>query len=371
MIKLLLPLALAVASPVTAQNCFDGDFGTRLGGEEFDVIFQIQPIGFPFPIGGVNYNDIHVTTHGFATLSNNGVPAPPLVTTLFEPTLANFFGGPPKVCALYADIVVPEGSVYIKSTPTQCTVTWENAECYFVDPQVLFTLQMTLYPSGVVRFTYGPGVTNNSAFVGTSAVFGICGITPGGGATPIPAVDLSAGGATTTATTYEIWVVANTFDMANNSLLMTPTFPGYSYSLQGAPTSCAAKSNYGAGCDGLELGGHGLPTIGNSSFNLIVSGIPIVSPVALLAFGNVVVDPGVSLSFLGMPGCEAYTNLGIGIFNSGMVSSQRSEFALAIPNNPAINGTVLSAQALSLSATILPLGFASSNGTRLVIGLGH
>src|SRR5262245_26849988 len=122
--KLLLSLALVV-SPVAAQNCFDGDFGIELGGATYDVIFPQQSIGFAFPLGGVTYTDIHVTTHAFVTLSNNGTPAPPAIATLYTPTTANFMAGPPKVCALYADIVEPNGEVWIKTSPTQCTVTWK------------------------------------------------------------------------------------------------------------------------------------------------------------------------------------------------------------------------------------------------------
>lgn len=368
--KLLLSLSLVVASPVAAQNCFDGDFGTKLGGATYDVIFPIQPIGFAFPLGGATYTDIHVTTHAFVTLSNAGVPAPPAVATLYTPTTANFMAGAPKICPLYADIVVPNGEVFIKSSPTQCTVTWRNAECYFVTPLVLFTLQMTIYPSGMVRFVYGPGVTNNSTFGGSSDN-GIAGITPAGGAALPAMVDLSAGGSTTTDTTYENWVTANTFDMASNTLLMVPTVPGYTYTLLGAPASCASTANYGTGCDGLALTGVGLPSLGNSNFTLRTSAIPIVSPISFVGFGGTVVNPGVPLAIIGMPGCFAFTDLTIGLFLSGPIAAGVSDFVLGIPSSPAIVGTLLSSQAVSFSAVILPMGFASSNGTSITIGNGY
>jgi hypothetical protein len=324
-------------------------------------------------LGGLTFSDIHVTTHGFVTLSNAGVPTPPTSTstTLYTPTTANFIAGPPKVCPLYADIVAPNGEIFIKSSATQCTVTWSNVECYFVTPLVLFTLQMTLYPSGMVRFTYGPGVTNNSTFGGVSDN-GIAGITPAGGATLPAAVDLSAGGATTTDTTYDNWVVANTFDMANNTLLMIPTVPGYSYTLLGAPANCAATANYGTGCDtpAMAITGVGLPSIGNSNFTLRSSNIPVISPISFVGFGTAVVNPGVPLSIIGMPGCFAFTNLDIGLLSSGPVVSGNSDFILAIPANPAIVGTVLSSQAVALSLAT-PFGFASSNGTSINVGYGH
>jgi hypothetical protein len=368
--KLLVSLALVVSSPVAvAQNCFNGDFGTKLGGSTYDQIFPIQSLGFAFPLGGNTYTDVHVTTHGFVTLSNAGVPAPPATSTLYNPTTANFMAGAPKIAAIYTDVVVPVGEVFLKSTGSQCTITWRNAECYFVLPEVLFTFQMTLYPSGMVRLTYGPGVTNNSTFGGSSDN-GIVGITPAGGAALPPQVDLSIGGSSTNNTTYENWVTANTFDMANNTLLMIPTFPGYTYQTLGAPTNCAATADYGTGCDGLALTGIGLPSLGNSNFTLRTSNIPIVSPISFVGFGGTVINPGVPLVIIGMPGCFAYTDLNIGLLSSGPVVSGVSDFVLAIPASPSIVGTVLSSQALSLSVNILPFGFASSNGTSITVGNG-
>ena len=371
--KLLLSLALVVSPPAAlAQNCFDGDFGTLLGAALFDEVFPIQPIGFPFPLGGVSYSDIHVTTHGFVTLSNAGVPNPPIGTSsmLYEPTTTNFIAGPPKVCALYADIVAPNGEIFIKSSASQCTVTWRNVECFYVTPLVLFTMQMTLYPNGTVRFSYGPGVTNNSSFGLPESDDGIVGITPAGGATLPPEVDLSAGGTSITSTTYENWTTANGFDMASNTLLMVSTGPGYTYALLGAPASCAATANYGAGCDNLALTGIGLPSLGNSNFTLSTSNVPFVSPISFVGFGTTVINPGLPLAIIGMAGCSAYTDMNIGLFTGGPVVSGVSDFVLAIPSSPSIVGTVLSSQALSLS-TLTALGFASSNGTSLTVGYGH
>lgn len=370
--KLLLSLALVASSPVAlAQHCFDGDFGTRLGGATFDEVFPIQPIGFPFPLGGVTYADIHVTTHGFVTLSNAGIPIPPVSTSmmLWTPTTANFIAGPPKICALYADIVAPNGEIFIKSSASKCTVTWRNVECYFVTPLVLFTMQMTLYPTGTVRITYGPGVTNDSTFGGVSDN-GIAGITPAGGATLPSPVDLSAGGASANDTVFDNWVTANTFDMANNTLQMVPTVPGYSYSLLGAPASCASTADYGSGCDSLALTGIGLPSLGNSNFTLRTSNVPAVSPISLVGFGATVINPGVPLAIIGMTGCSAYTDLNIGLFTSGPVGFGVSDFVLAIPSSSSIVGTVLSSQALSLSL-FTALGLATSNGTSVTVGYGH
>jgi hypothetical protein len=95
-----------------------------------------------------------------------------------------------------------------------------------------------------------------------------------------------------------------------------------------------------------------------------------VSPIAFVGFGTAVINPGVPLAVIGMSGCSAFTNMDIGLFTSGPVIGQASNFPLAIPASPSIAGTVLSAQGVSLSLATAAL-LASSNGTQLNIGFGH
>lgn len=359
---LLAPLAVA-------QNCFDGDFGTLLSTSPADVVLPIQPIGFPFPLGGTTYTDVHITDHGYVQLSNAGVPAPVGGAALYTPTTANFIAGSPKVCALYSDIVgTGGGTIYIKSSPSKCTVTWINMQNYGIaSPR--FDFQLTLYPTGDVRIVYGPGCTNNSTFGGVSDN-GIVGITPGNNAVLPASLDLSAGGASIDPTVYENWATAATFDMANNTLLMVASNPGYAYVTLGAPNNCASVGNYGAGCQGMAMAGNGRPSLGNASFSLTVSGIPAVSPVAFVGFGTVVVNPGIPLASIGMSGCTGYTNLDLGLFGSGPVAAGASQFVLPIPVSPALAGTVLSSQGVALT-TATSLGLAASNGTQITLGFGY
>jgi hypothetical protein len=76
---------------------------------------------------------------------------------------------------------------------------------------------------------------------------GLTGACIGGGATLPAASDLSAGGVTPDNTLYEIWPVANTFDMASQYLHQIATLPGWVY-LNGVPANCASTANYGTGC---------------------------------------------------------------------------------------------------------------------------
>lgn len=371
--KLFLSLALVASSPVAvAQNCFDGDFGTLLGTSVQDWVSPMQVIGFPFPLGGTTYTNIHISDHGLAYLSNAGVPVPPATNdpVLYTPTTVNLMAGSPKVCVLYADIIATGGgTIYISSSPTECVITWRSMQ-NFGFAALRFNFQIALYPSGLVRFVWGPGCTNNSTFGGSSDN-GIVGVSVGGAAALPPAVDLSAGGATIVDTTYENWTLPLTFDMASNTLLMVGTAPGYTYTLLGAPAACAATSNYGTGCDGLAMTGRHLPSLGNSNFILRLSTIPVVSPVAFVGFGDVVVTAGIPLGFLGIPLCSAYTNMNIGLFTSGPVVSGVSDFPLAIPSTPSIVGTLMSAQGVSLSLVNPAFPFATSNGTQILIGNGY
>lgn len=134
-------------------------------------------------------------------------------------------------------------------------------------------------------------------------------------------------------------------------------------SLRGAGGSTSTTA-YGVGCDGLALAANGLPQLGNASFALLLSGVTAASPVGVFAFGSTAVNPGVDLTVIGMPGCSAYTSLDIGLFTGSLVANGVSTFPLAIPNNPALTGSVLASQGVAFSAAT-PLGLAASNGLLL------
>ncbi|MFN9304678.1 MAG: hypothetical protein ACK6DT_01235, partial [Planctomycetota bacterium] len=151
-----LPLALSalLAAPLAAQSCFVGEFGTSLGYGTTDTVYPIRPIGFAFPLNGTTYTDIHVNDHGFVELSNAGVPTP-LGSgngALYTPTTANFTAGAPKIAPLYSDMqLAGGGECFLNATPTQCTVTWWNAQSYGI-PSPRFSFQLVLEPNGIIRF---------------------------------------------------------------------------------------------------------------------------------------------------------------------------------------------------------------------------
>ena len=125
---------------------------------------------------------------------------------------------------------------------------------------------------------------------------------------------------------------------------------------------------YGTGCDGLIATNLGLPSVGNNLFEIQVTNVPVVSPIAFVAFGSVVVDPGIDLTVIGMAGCFGYTSFDLGLYATAPVIGGVGSFVLPIPNNPTLVGSSLAAQGVSLSLTTA-LSLASSNGLSLTIGL--
>ena len=246
--KLLLALVAVTATPVLAQNCFHTAAPGVLLGSAQDVVFPMQPIGFAFPLAGATYTDIHVSDHGLVFLSNGGVPAPPASGSprLYTPSTATLTIGAPTICALWSDTIgTAPGAVHLDSSPAGCTVTWHNVQSYGL-PTPRFSMQMKLLPSGAVEFAWSASATNDSVFGGASQA-GLVGITPGGGA-PLPAgLDLSAGGATTANTCFQLFPTANGFDMQNVGLLLVPTSPGWIAVPLGSAV-CAAARDYGRGC---------------------------------------------------------------------------------------------------------------------------
>lgn len=129
----------------------------------------------------------------------------------------------------------------------------------------------------------------------------------------------------------------------------------------------AAVNLYGTGCDGMGLANTGTPSLGNATFQLDVVNVPAISPVAFLAFGSGVVNPGIDLTFLGMPGCSSYTSFDLGLYGSGPVVGGNSAFVLPIPIDPNLAGVTFASQGVALSLAT-PFGLATSNGAELVFG---
>lgn len=174
------------------------------------------------------------------------------------------------------------------------------------------------------------------------------------------------------------------FELANGNVIWTNGSGAWIYNVATATSSqvvtgscyhlnlfgggpAAAATPFGSGCQGLALAGNGLPQLGNPNFGLLLASVPATSPIGLFAFGSTIVNPGLDLTALGMPGCTGYATLDVGIFSGSLTAGGQSTFALPIPNHSALAGQVLASQGLALTPTT-PLGLIASNGVSLTLG---
>ena len=84
-------------------------------------------------------------------------------------------------------------------------------------------------------------------------------------------------------------------------------------------------------------------------------------------FGDMAIDPGTDLTPFGGAGCFAYTNANLG-FVTEAIAGGSSTTSIAVPNSTALFGAELSAQGTAASSLSPGLGFATSNGLRVVVG---
>lgn len=372
MIRLLSFLSATwIAVSVAAQGCL-APVGTGIGAGP-DIVLPMQAIGFAFPFGGTTYTHIHVCDKGYAFLSNNGVPAPP-TNGDFSATAAEFVQGGPRLAPLWSDVQVLPGNaaqVFVDAQPGMCTVTWDRAQIYMSGQSggTLFNLKMTLLPTGEIVFDYDGRATNGSIPTQASWQVGIVGVTPGGGVPQPGSSDLSSGVALATVNTvYEVFPLNGDFDMPGTTVHLVPLSPGWAVVV--SPNGCATTVDYGAPCTGesLSVTANGLPLVGNAGFGLEIAGAPNTLPAAFLFFGDQQVQPGIPLSGIGMPGCEAYTNANLGsVAVTIALPAGTGSQPFPIPANQALVGIQLTTQAVALSPSTA-LGLVTSNGTLFRVG---
>ena len=363
--------ATLLAASAAAQGCLP-PVGNGIGVGP-DIVLPMQAIGFAFPFGGTTYTHIHVCDKCYAFLSNNGVPAPP-TTGDFSATPAELVQGPPRLCPLWSDIQVLTGNqaqVFLESTPTVCTVTWDRAQLYMSGQSggTLFNVQMRLFSTGEILFDYDGLATNGSNSSVATWQVGVVGVSPGGGVTLPSSSDLSSGSVVTTVdTVYEEFPVQGAFDMSGTTVQLVPLNPGWAVLV--SPNGCASSVDYGMPCTGetLSVTANGVPLVGNAAFALEIGGVPNILPAAFLFFGDQQLLPGIPLAGIGMPGCEGYTNASLGsVTVSIALPAGTGTQPFPIPNNPGLAGVELTTQALALSPST-PLGLISSNGTLFRVG---
>jgi hypothetical protein len=102
------------------------------------------------------------------------------------------------------------------------------------------------------------------------------------------------------------------------------------------------------------------------NWTITTTGVDPLSPITVTFFGTARVNPGLDLGFLGAPGCSSYINIILDGLTGTTVGTS-STINVAIPNNPALGGFVLTAQSVCLTLQNA-LGLRTSNGLEGTVG---
>lgn len=125
--------------------------------------------------------------------------------------------------------------------------------------------------------------------------------------------------------------------------------------------SATLPGSFPVGQPDLQLGATP-PTLGSTCV-MTTTNVPATGILALQALSLAQLNPGLSVGFLGMPGCTAYANLDAVYTIS--VSGGVASFSLPIPNQANLAGFNLTAQSSVLDPTANAFGFINSNGVLL------
>jgi hypothetical protein len=250
-----IPLSMTLLVATGAAQCYEPDHGVlapRAGfaaGVGDDVMFDLQPMNFAFPMGGVaaSYTHAHVQSNGVMFLTTGAVSGGTTTGYSTNPAtqLSNLQGlafEPPRIAPMWRDLdmlAANGGGVFVNNTiPGKFVATWMNAVQYGTTAPV-FTLQVQLFATGEVHFFFDGNIASTSAT--------ITGLSQGNAIAAVPGVDLTAatGNSGTTQLLFEQFP-ADTIDLANKFIHFAPNVLG---GYDQTATDCGAfNRNYGAGC---------------------------------------------------------------------------------------------------------------------------
>jgi hypothetical protein len=252
---LLVPLTTLILATAASAQGFEPSLGVlapRTGfpaGYGDDVLFDVQPLNFAFPMGGVAamYTHAHIQSNGVIFLTDG---APSGATTNGYSTapatqLANLrglAGEPPRIAPLWRNLdnlADNGGGVFFNNTiPGKFVVTWSNTVQQGTKAPV-FTVQAQLIATGEVHFFYSESAVSSEAT--------IAGVSQGNAIAAVPGVDFTAptGNSGTTKLLYEQFP-ANALDLPSKFIhFARNVFGGYDQTA----TDCGAFNRaYGKGC---------------------------------------------------------------------------------------------------------------------------
>lgn len=265
------------------------------------------PFTLPYP-GGTT-TTLLVCSNGFVSpAASNG--------TGFSPSASGLLGGAPRWCALWHDLNpggAGSGPVRYEATATEARVTFDAVNNFSGGGTATF--QFRFQPNGTVHVVWG-------AVIAAGNGYGV-GWSPGGVSVDPGMADLSAQLAT--------------------------------------PTSLCATAFLG-----VRLDTSARPVLG-TTIQWQTTGIPAGTGIGALLLATARATPPVDLTSLGMSGCQLHVVNPIA--SAYVPTGPTAQEPLAIPNAPALIGFVVVGQALTYSPPLTPLGFVTSNGMVLTLGL--
>ena len=143
----------------------------------------------------------------------------------------------------------------------------------------------------------------------------------------------------------------------------TPDDPG---SLSLATVGGSGLSICTAAPPELALSTSARPVLG-TTFDLVTTEIPLTTIFGMAILSTTPLNPGVSLTALGMPGCELYQTIDVTVLWGAVGTTATVQWPL--PSNPALAGFEAYCQSAALVPAINPFGVAISNGIKLTVGV--
>ncbi|MEY4673976.1 MAG: hypothetical protein RL148_1760 [Planctomycetota bacterium] len=244
-----LSAASLFVTTVSAQ-CFESNFGTQiLTGD--DTLSSVQPMNMTFPMGAATYDAIQFNTNGVAYLTNGTTLATGTSATGYSSSAATMVtnlrgaaGASPRIAVYWRDLnltVANNGGVFLNNTtPGKIVLTWKNA-VHFGQTSPVFTVQAQLLSTGEVRMYYDQRCNN-------TATCPIVGVSAGNAIADPLASNLLTGASSTSLIMYQTFGTLNTFNtFQNKSLSFVPNGSG-GYTETSSDCVAAQHVTYGSGC---------------------------------------------------------------------------------------------------------------------------
>ena len=165
---------------------------------------QEVPLGFSFPFQGSSYSSVFVNSNGNLTFGSGD--------TDFSESVSELLNDQPRIAPLWDDLSPNNGGqVTAEFGAGEITVTFDSVPEFISTGANTFAV--TLRADGSVTIAYGA----------VSALDGLVGVTPGGGAADPGETDLSAGGSlSVNGVTYELFTAGDAFDLSGATLDFVP-----------------------------------------------------------------------------------------------------------------------------------------------------